>query len=101
MKANLKELGELRHDQHASVHQLLREYELLRGILETFVGEEAESACCVRVLGRVGPGRFTVEGVTSKKQAKWRSHSSVRRQGSQDDNCLNRQTGCPEECRAD
>src|SRR5882672_5173777 len=36
-----RELGELRHGQHASVHQLLREYELLRGILESFVGEEA------------------------------------------------------------
>ena len=37
-----RELGELRHEQHASVHQLLREYELLRSILVTFVGEEAE-----------------------------------------------------------
>jgi signal transduction histidine kinase len=36
-----RELGELRHAQHASVHQLLRGYELLRSILETFVGEEA------------------------------------------------------------
>lgn len=36
-----RELGELRHAQRASVHQLLREYELLRSILETFVGEEA------------------------------------------------------------
>ena len=36
-----RELGALRHQQHASVHQLLREYELLRGILESFVGEEA------------------------------------------------------------
>jgi hypothetical protein len=39
--AKARELGELRHEQHASVHQLLREYELLRSILETFVGEEA------------------------------------------------------------
>jgi signal transduction histidine kinase len=39
MKA--RELGELRHAQHASVHQLLREYELLRSILETFVEERA------------------------------------------------------------
>jgi signal transduction histidine kinase len=37
-----RELGELRHEQQASVHQLLREYELLRSILATFVGEEAE-----------------------------------------------------------
>jgi signal transduction histidine kinase len=40
--AKARELGELRHEQHASVHQLLREYELLRSILETFVGEQAE-----------------------------------------------------------
>jgi signal transduction histidine kinase len=40
--AKARELGELRHEQHASVHQLLREYELLRSILETYVGEQAE-----------------------------------------------------------
>ncbi len=40
--AKARELGELRHEQHASVHQLLREYELLRNILETFVGEQAQ-----------------------------------------------------------
>src|SRR5262245_54149685 len=39
--AEARELGELRHQQHASVHQLLHEYELLRSILVTFVGEEA------------------------------------------------------------
>lgn len=39
--AKARELGELRHHQHASVHQLLREYELLRSILETFVEEQA------------------------------------------------------------
>lgn len=37
-----RELGALRHAQRASVHQLLREYELLRNILETFVLEEIE-----------------------------------------------------------
>jgi len=57
-----KELGELRHDQRASVHQVLREYELLRGILETFVGEEAaqlglepplaEALSCVRKINQ-------------------------------------------------
>jgi signal transduction histidine kinase len=40
--AEARELGELRHEQRASVHQLLREYELLRNILGTFVGEEAQ-----------------------------------------------------------
>lgn len=39
MKA--RELGELRHAQHASVHQVLHEYELLRSILDTFVEEQA------------------------------------------------------------
>jgi len=35
-----RELGVLRHEQRASVHQLLREYELLEELLETFVVEE-------------------------------------------------------------
>lgn len=35
-----RELGLLRHKQEASVHQLLREYEILGEILETFVVEE-------------------------------------------------------------
>lgn len=35
-----RELGLLRHEQQASVHQLLREYELLAEILENFVAEE-------------------------------------------------------------
>src|SRR5262245_40708130 len=37
-----RELGILRHQQGASAHQLLREYELLRNILFTFILEEAE-----------------------------------------------------------
>jgi signal transduction histidine kinase len=37
-----RELGVLRHQQGASAHQLLREYELLRSILHTFVLEEME-----------------------------------------------------------
>src|SRR5262249_8232802 len=36
------ELGRLRHQQDASAHQLLREYELLRNILFTFVLEDTE-----------------------------------------------------------
>jgi signal transduction histidine kinase len=40
--AKARELGDLRHEQHASVHQLLREYELLRSILEAFVVEQAQ-----------------------------------------------------------
>lgn len=37
-----RELGQLRHAQHASVHQLLHEYEILGEILETFLAEETE-----------------------------------------------------------
>src|SRR4029079_12469417 len=37
-----RELGRLRHDQRASVHQLLREYEILADILEKFVVEETK-----------------------------------------------------------
>lgn len=37
-----RELGLLRHAQHASVHQLLREYHLLGAILESFLQEETE-----------------------------------------------------------
>ena len=36
-----RELGELRYEQRASVHQLLREYRVLSAILVTFVEEEA------------------------------------------------------------
>jgi signal transduction histidine kinase len=35
-----RELGILRHEQQASVHQLLREYEILGDILETFIVAE-------------------------------------------------------------
>jgi signal transduction histidine kinase len=37
-----RELGQLRHAQRASVHQLLHEYEILGDILETFLVEETE-----------------------------------------------------------
>src|SRR5580704_18657203 len=38
--AKARELGLLRHAQQASVHQLLREYEILGEILEAFLTEE-------------------------------------------------------------
>jgi signal transduction histidine kinase len=38
--AKARELGMLRHAQQASVHQLLREYHILGGLLETFVRDE-------------------------------------------------------------
>jgi signal transduction histidine kinase len=37
-----RELGALRHDQRASLHQVLREYQVLNGVLVTFVREEIE-----------------------------------------------------------
>ena len=37
-----RELGSLRHEQRASVHQLLREYEILGELLEGFVIDETE-----------------------------------------------------------
>ena len=40
--AKAQELGALRHAQHASVHQILHEYDLLDGVLITFVKEEIE-----------------------------------------------------------
>ncbi len=55
-----RELGVLRHSQQASVHQLLREYEILGEILEAFVGLEASrlpmqptAIECFEVLRRV------------------------------------------------
>jgi signal transduction histidine kinase len=42
MMSKARELGELRYQQRASVHQLLREYRILGGILATFVQEEAD-----------------------------------------------------------
>jgi signal transduction histidine kinase len=55
-----RELGSLRHAQRASVHQLLREYEILAETLERFVVEETErmglqpsAAECFELLGRL------------------------------------------------
>ena len=57
--AKARELGVLRYEQHASVHQLLREYEILGELLEAFVAEETErlelrpsSAECFDILRR-------------------------------------------------
>jgi signal transduction histidine kinase len=36
-----RELGSLRHAQRASVHQVLREYRILRGVIARFVADEA------------------------------------------------------------
>ena len=38
--ARATELGRLRHAQHASVHQVLREYRVLRRVIAQFIGDE-------------------------------------------------------------
>jgi signal transduction histidine kinase len=55
-----RELGTLRHHQHASLHQLLREYQLLGGVLIAFVQEEIIKSSlapspgeCVAVVSRL------------------------------------------------
>ena len=55
-----RELGQLRHQQRASAHQLLHEYEILGEILEAFLAEETERlglqptvAECFEVQGRL------------------------------------------------
>jgi signal transduction histidine kinase len=55
-----RELGELRHGQRASLHQVLREYQVLSGVLVTFVLEEMEqlsavppASACVALVSRL------------------------------------------------
>jgi signal transduction histidine kinase len=55
-----RELGQLRHQQRASLHQVLREYQLLGGILMRFVEDEAlgqtpppNPAECIAVASRL------------------------------------------------
>lgn len=55
-----RELGTLRHEQRASLHQVLREYQLLGGILLAFVEEEADRLMpppspgeCIAVVSRL------------------------------------------------
>jgi len=58
--AKARELGMMRSQQRASVHQLLREYEVLTRVLETFVASETRRLAltplpdeCIAVLGRL------------------------------------------------
>lgn len=60
-----QELGELRHSQRASVHQLLGEYRLLGNILTHFVREELER------LGIEPGGAETVEVLRRLNDAVW------------------------------
>jgi signal transduction histidine kinase len=58
-----RELGALRHGQRASLHQVLREYQLLGGVLVTFVLEEMER------LGATPPASESVSLVFRLNQA--------------------------------
>jgi signal transduction histidine kinase len=57
------ELGALRHTQRASLHQVLREYQVLRGVLVAFVIEELERA------GAAPPAGEAVDVVNRLHQA--------------------------------
>jgi signal transduction histidine kinase len=66
-----RELGQLRHRQQASVHQLLREYEILGEILEDFVVEETQrlglrpsSQQCFEILRRLTRSARTLTRTT-------------------------------------
>lgn len=66
-----RELGRLRYAQHASVHQLLHEYDILQDLLETFVVEETSrlrltpaAAECFEVFGRLTKAARTLMRTT-------------------------------------
>jgi hypothetical protein len=40
--ARAAELGHLRHTQHASIHQVLREYRTLRSVITEFIAREID-----------------------------------------------------------
>jgi hypothetical protein len=52
--ARATELGRLRHSQRASVHQVLREYRLLRGVIAQFIDEEMTRLQLMPATGRSG-----------------------------------------------
>ena len=58
-----RELGALRHSQRASLHQVLREYQILGGVLVAFVSEELEEQ------GIVPPPAATVRVVSTLHHA--------------------------------
>jgi signal transduction histidine kinase len=69
--AKAQELGELRFDQKASVHQILREYELLDGVLTNFVKDEIASlglrvtpAECIDLTTAIGRAIAVLRGAT-------------------------------------
>jgi signal transduction histidine kinase len=82
-----RELGVLRHQQQASVHQLLREYEILSEILEQFVVHETERmglrpspAACFEVVRRLTQSartlmRTTIDTFVSRYTATIQEHN--------------------------
>jgi len=86
--AKARELGELRHSQRASVHQLLAEYRLLGNILTSFVKEELErigidpsASEAIEVLRRVNDAvwilmQTTVDTFVSEYTATIDSHAA-------------------------
>jgi signal transduction histidine kinase len=66
-----REFGQLRHQQQASVHQLLREYEILGRVLEAFVADETERLgltptprMCLEVSQRINRALFALMQTT-------------------------------------
>lgn len=66
-----QQLGELRHSQQASVHQILREYALLGTVLEEFVADVTRDLApapapleCLEVVNRLGHAVQTLMQVT-------------------------------------
>jgi signal transduction histidine kinase len=86
--AKARELGELRHSQRASVHQLLAEYRLLGNILTSFVTEELarigidpSAADAIEVLRRLNDAvwilmQTTVDTFVSEYTATIDSHAA-------------------------
>ena len=69
-----RELGELRHRQQASVHQVLREYDLLAEVIEEFLIEKTrtlglapEPAECLEISRRVGRAVRVLMQITAVK----------------------------------
>jgi signal transduction histidine kinase len=63
-----RELGELRYEQRASVHQLLREYRVLAAILVTFVEEETARVALIAPSELIGVLRKLSQAVAVLQQ---------------------------------
>jgi signal transduction histidine kinase len=83
-----REFGQLRHEQKASVHQLLREYEILGRVLEAFVADETERLgltpsprTCLEVAQRINRALYalmqtTVDTFVSEYTATVEAHTA-------------------------